>query len=132
MPAQPPSADTNIFVGRETELKALHEAFRATDAGKPVAVRVPGLSGMGKSALVDRFLSQVRRDSDAVILTGRCYERESVPFFFDPHMESVIAPLVPDPAGAAAPEPVHYGRYLMSGLDANYDYRRQEEKASGG
>ncbi len=34
--------------------------------------------------------------------------------------------------GAAAPEPVHYGRYLMAGLDANYDYRRQEEKASGG
>ncbi len=58
--------------------------------------------------------------------------RYSVPFFFDPHMESVIAPLVPDPAGAAAPEPVHYGRYLMAHLDANYDYRRGEAATTSG
>ena len=56
-----------------------------------------------------------------------------MPFFFDPHMESTIAPLVPGPEGEEAPESVHYGRYLMARLDANYDYRRQpgaDESAS--
>ncbi len=57
-------------------------------------------------------------------------ERYSVPFFFDPHMESLIEPLVPGPEGIS--EPVHYGRYLMARLDANYDYRRERERASGG
>lgn len=59
-------------------------------------------------------------------------ERYSVPYFFDPHMESMIAPLLPGPEGAPPPEPVHYGRYLMARLDANYDYRREGETASGG
>src|SRR5205814_3450184 len=37
--------------------------------------------GMGKSTLVRTFLHQVTRNSqDAIILQGRCYERESVPY----------------------------------------------------
>ena len=37
--------------------------------------------GIGKTALIGRFLNQLReREPDAVVLTGRCYERESVPY----------------------------------------------------
>ncbi len=51
--------------------------------------------------------------------TGR--ERYSQPFFFDPGMESIIAPVV----GDAEVEPIRYGDYLMERLDKNYNYRHQ-------
>jgi serine/threonine protein kinase/tetratricopeptide (TPR) repeat protein len=69
------------FVGRRAELQALSEALddvRAT--GSAVTVHIGGESGVGKSALVARFLSEVRATSDAMILRGRCLERESVPY----------------------------------------------------
>ncbi len=69
------------FVGRESELRELHHALHTTRAGQTVAVYVSSLSGMGKSALVQTFLDQAKRDSEkVVILQGRCYERESVPY----------------------------------------------------
>ncbi len=69
------------FVGRELELAALEEAFELSRQGKAVAVFVGGASGMGKTELVGRFVDRVRQsEAPPVILAGRCYERESVPF----------------------------------------------------
>ena len=69
------------FVGRERQLAELHNAFRATRAGETVAIYLSGLAGMGKSALVRTFLDQAKQDSpNAIVLQGRCYERESVPY----------------------------------------------------
>ena len=69
------------FVGRERQLAELNDAFRATRAGQTVTVYVQGNSGMGKSTLVRTFLDQVKaKTRNAVILQGRCYERESVPY----------------------------------------------------
>ncbi|HEU5248647.1 MAG TPA: protein kinase, partial [Thermoanaerobaculia bacterium] len=68
------------FVGREEELRRLREAFSATQGGRAVEVHVHGTSGIGKTALVRHFLEELRWSDAAVILTGRCYERESVPF----------------------------------------------------
>lgn len=69
------------FVGRQRHLAALRTAFADTKAGRAVTVYVHGASGMGKSALVRRFLEELARDEpDAVLLTGRCYEQESVPY----------------------------------------------------
>ena len=69
-----------VFVGREDELRALREAFDEVRPGRPVLTHVRGLSGMGKSALLERFLSMISGTTDAVVLQGRCYEQESVPF----------------------------------------------------
>ncbi|MCB9756182.1 MAG: AAA family ATPase [Myxococcales bacterium] len=70
-----------LFIGREAHLRALREAYDATHRGNAVAVHVYGRSGMGKTALVQRFLADLRaREEGAVILVGRCYERESVSF----------------------------------------------------
>jgi serine/threonine protein kinase len=70
-----------LFVGRAEELKLLRGAFEETSAGQPISVVVSGESGIGKSTLVRRFLDTVRlEDSRTVILAGRCYERESVPY----------------------------------------------------
>ncbi len=77
-PAAPPRA---ALVGRERHLTALADAFRAMQAGHTVVARVHGLSGMGKTTLVQRFLATVRATHpDAVVLAGRCYESESVPY----------------------------------------------------
>jgi len=66
------------FVGRRAELAALDEAFAAVAVGAPRVVLIEGQSGMGKTALMRRFLERV--PADAVVLRGRCYERDSVPY----------------------------------------------------
>ncbi len=73
--------DRSLFVGREMQLAALDEAFESPREGEAVAVFVRGASGMGKTALVGRFIDQARRQYPRlVVLAGRCYERESVPY----------------------------------------------------
>jgi hypothetical protein len=67
------------FVGRSESLAALAQSLATVRSGKPVTVYVHGPSGIGKTALVRHFLDGVRGDG-AVILRGRCYERESVPY----------------------------------------------------
>src|SRR5262249_55052197 len=78
------------FVGRGAELDRLRAAFEATFAGRPVTATIHGPSGMGKSALAARFLAEVTAHQDAVVLSGRCYEREAVPFkAIDPVMDEL-------------------------------------------
>ena len=72
--------NTTPFVGRVGDLESLFSAFRAS-RGEPVTLVVEGESGVGKSALVRQFLLRlVRQVSDVVVLAGRCYERDSVPY----------------------------------------------------
>ena len=68
------------FVGREEHLNVLSDAFRVMERGRTVVAYVHGRSGVGKTALVERFLDQVRQRDDSVILAGRCHESESVPY----------------------------------------------------
>jgi serine/threonine protein kinase/tetratricopeptide (TPR) repeat protein len=68
------------FVGRQAELNALREAFEVMRQGKACTVHITGGSGIGKTHLVQRFLGEVVEGEQAVVLTGRCYERESVPY----------------------------------------------------
>ena len=79
-----PAAATTIaaggFVGRRPELSALHEALQFSRQGRPVLVRVQGPSGIGKTALLNRFLEEVRSSGGTTVLSGRCHERESVPY----------------------------------------------------
>ncbi len=69
-----------LFVGREASLATLAAALDRVRAGEPQAILVAGGSGIGKSALVRRYLADVRDDSGCIVLSGRCYERESVPY----------------------------------------------------
>lgn len=69
------------FVGREAELGELRRGFEALLEQHGSAIVISGASGIGKSELVRRFLDDVaERFPSAIVLTGRCYERESVPF----------------------------------------------------
>jgi hypothetical protein len=68
------------FVGRTGELGELRRAFEASRRRGMVVV-VRGDSGVGKTALVRKFLAELAGDSPGVItLTGRCHEREHVPY----------------------------------------------------
>ncbi|MEM7351638.1 MAG: AAA family ATPase [Acidobacteriota bacterium] len=72
---------TGPFIGREMQLAALHEALDRTLEGATGAVFVRGAQGLGKTALVGRFIEQAsRRYSDLVVLAGRCYEQETMPY----------------------------------------------------
>ncbi|MDQ2856125.1 MAG: AAA family ATPase [Acidobacteriota bacterium] len=69
------------FIGRARQLEELAHAFDTTRQGHTVTVYIHGSSGMGKTALVRHFVDQLGdRQENAVILEGRCYERESVPY----------------------------------------------------
>ena len=68
------------FVGRARQLQVLNDAFATVMNGGAAAVSVYGPSGIGKSALVRRFLSRFGTRDDVVVLSGRCYENESVPY----------------------------------------------------
>jgi hypothetical protein len=69
------------FIGRAMHLGQLREALATADHGAAVVVLLHGRSGMGKSALVQRFLGEVRaRAPDRLVLSGRCFEQESVPY----------------------------------------------------
>jgi serine/threonine protein kinase len=65
------------FVGRDAERSALHQAF-ADGRTRPVTLLVRGEAGVGKSALIDQFVHELQEE--AIVLSGRCQERESVPF----------------------------------------------------
>jgi hypothetical protein len=75
-----PARHRTPFVGRERHVAALADAYRASREGRTVTVYVHGRSGAGKSLLVQRFLEGLLEREEAVVLTGRCYERESVPY----------------------------------------------------
>ncbi len=77
----PTLSRTGQFSGREAELRELDRAWDVALAGSAVAVTLSGPSGIGKSSVVARFLDRVRmRDPGVVVLSGRCYERERVPY----------------------------------------------------
>jgi tetratricopeptide (TPR) repeat protein len=82
MPSLTASAvEATPFVGRDEHLQKLHTAFEDIQRRQAVTIFIHGSSGMGKSALVRHFLDELkRRHTDLVVLEGRCYERESVPY----------------------------------------------------
>ncbi len=68
------------LVGRARHLARLDEAFAAAGRGEPVAVCVRGPSGIGKTALVRHFTDGLAAGGRAVVLAGRCFVSETVPY----------------------------------------------------
>lgn len=69
-----------VFVGRAAELARLERALELLrSTGRARAIVVEGRSGSGKTALVRRWLQRAS-EAGAIMLGGRCYERESVPY----------------------------------------------------
>lgn len=79
-PEGPLARTLERFVGREQELAALERAFSIASEGTPVAVRLRGGSGHGKSALIQHFAEHLSRAQRATVLRARAYEHESIPY----------------------------------------------------
>jgi len=82
-PAERPPATQQLhpFVGRAAELELLTRAFEDMRRRNTVLVAVRGESGVGKSALARHFIDRLRSETpDLIVLSGRCYEREWVPY----------------------------------------------------
>jgi serine/threonine protein kinase len=80
----------NVLIGRASQLKLLHGAFLRARSGHATVALVSGRSGMGKSALMRQFFADIAKQTDAVILSGRCHEREDLPYkAFDPLLDAL-------------------------------------------
>ncbi|HEX7453133.1 MAG TPA: AAA family ATPase, partial [Polyangiaceae bacterium] len=75
------------FVGRKQQLQVLESAFEDSLHGRAVVVLMAGRSGMGKTVLAQRFLNRLSKERGALVLSGRCFEREALPF---KGMDSVV------------------------------------------
>jgi serine/threonine protein kinase/tetratricopeptide (TPR) repeat protein len=97
------ASQTAPFVGRERQLREIDEAFNVTRRGQTVTIYLHGSSGMGKTAVARHFLDRLReRQPGVVILEGRCYERESVPYkALDGVIDSLTKYLMNLPEGKA-------------------------------
>ncbi|HEX6541403.1 MAG TPA: AAA family ATPase [Ktedonobacterales bacterium] len=73
-PPPVPEREALPFVGRATELAHLLDTWHEAHAGRVMIVA--GEAGIGKTRLVEEFLSHVRGDG-AGILVARCFEGES-------------------------------------------------------
>jgi hypothetical protein len=73
-------AETVEPVGRAGELAALEDAFTTAVADRSVSLCVYGPSGIGKTTLVRHFTQGLLMSERSVVLAGRCYQRESVPY----------------------------------------------------
>ncbi|MBI4421705.1 MAG: AAA family ATPase [Gemmatimonadetes bacterium] len=68
------------LVGRRGELARLEAALAAAGRGSGLALLLQGPSGIGKSALVRHFTDGLLDARQALVLTGRCYVSESMPY----------------------------------------------------
>ena len=111
-PAAPSTNSLRPFVGRKPQIEVLDQAFEASIRGEPVVVLIAGRSGMGKTVLAQRFLSRVSQQRGTLVLSGRCFEREALPF---KGMDSVVDDLsryltsrAPRQISGALPPGLHY------------------------
>ncbi len=64
---------TNL-VGRDHDLARLHSALRRAKSGTTEIVFVPGEPGIGKTALIENFISEVRCFDEARVALGQCLD----------------------------------------------------------
>ena len=56
------------FVGRQPELAVLRARLADALAGRPQIVQIQGPAGMGKTALLEHFLDEVRAEPGPVVV----------------------------------------------------------------
>jgi len=73
---QPDRSGADAFVGRAPQLDRLKDLLDEARSGQPRIVFIAGESGIGKSALVHRFMDSLGADSTVLSLLGHCVESQ--------------------------------------------------------
>ena len=90
----------DVFVDRRSEMVVLDDACRRARREGCTIVRIVGESGVGKTALLRQWLVAFEAGAEnGLVLSGRCYERETLPFR---GLDGVIDAIARAHAGAAA------------------------------
>ncbi len=84
-------SNAEVWIGRSSQLSRLEAAWKEVQRGATRVVLISGSSGVGKTALVERFIQELRLRDQVVILRGRCYENESVAYQgFDSAVDALV------------------------------------------
>ncbi|WP_299725848.1 2OG-Fe(II) oxygenase family protein [uncultured Tateyamaria sp.] len=139
-PPQPPQAPDDLFGAAPHKDFGCLTLLAQDDVGG-LQVQTPAGHWVDAPPIKDAFIVNVgdmlHRLSNGKLLstphrvintTGR--ERYSVPFFFDPHVSADIAPL--PGTGPARFEPLNFGAFLKSELEAGYDAHQAEPPDADG
>ena len=99
------SAQTSGFVGRESELARLHRAWDLARSGRRSVVWIVGEPGLGKTALIERFVANL---GDVACARGQCVEHYGAGEPYLPVLEAIAElcrsdSTVPDLLRAVAP-----------------------------
>ncbi|MGH7560247.1 MAG: protein kinase domain-containing protein [Gemmatimonadales bacterium] len=76
-------------VGREAERAELRAAFESARLGRGLLFCVSGEPGIGKTTLVEEFLTELAAEGSATIARGRCSERLAGTEAYLPHLEAL-------------------------------------------
>ena len=68
------------IIGRTRHLQVLEDLYRGLENGRTERISIFGSTGTGKTTLIRSFLDDVKARGGSVVLSGRCYERETVPY----------------------------------------------------
>ncbi|MFL6276417.1 MAG: protein kinase domain-containing protein [Blastocatellia bacterium] len=88
-------------VGREPERLELRMAFKAASAGRGSLLCVAGEPGIGKTTLVEDFLTELVAENLATMARGRCSERLAGTEAYLPLLEALDALVCENPMRAA-------------------------------
>ncbi|NKZ06492.1 helix-turn-helix transcriptional regulator [Actinomadura latina] len=102
------------FVGRERELARLRAGLERVRAGDSRLVSIDGPAGMGKTALIRRFLA---RAEDVLVLCASGEDSESLlPYGIVAQLVPQLAPQFAAPRDGAVPDPPVVGSALLDVL----------------
>jgi serine/threonine protein kinase len=76
----PPAQPKHRFLGRAQQLADLERIFQSVESGAAAVALVLAPSGLGKTTLVEEFLESLRSEHRALVLRGRCYVNEELPY----------------------------------------------------
>src|SRR5206468_1806962 len=75
--AETPRVFNQLLVGRESEVRRLREQLKKIAHGERQCVFVTGGPGSGKTALIESFIDEARRElnGEVSVLVGHCFEQ---------------------------------------------------------
>lgn len=88
-PSFPPSGPAALVVGRDRELGELHACLEEARSGRRQLVFVTGEPGIGKTTVVEAFLSEVGEPRTIRVAHGRCVEHYGAGEAYLPLMEAI-------------------------------------------